>query len=209
MREHMDVIEVNDLRVDCIVGVLEREQRVPQRLVLDLRLFFDVQAAGDTGDLARTVDYAKVAEQVALLAEHGRFRLLESLAVAICRMLLAPPTALEERAPVERIEVVIRKPDILADRCVPGLRMVRDAGWCRLAAASGPQHVEECIVDLPEGGAWRVVIEPGGRWDPADRAALVLAGDAGARPGHRLPRGGGPVTSRDGAVLIAVGTRRV
>lgn len=197
----MDVIEIDDLRIDCIVGVLEREQRIPQRVIVDLRLWLDLDAAGRTGDLSRSVDYAQVAEQVALLAEHGRFRLIESLAVAACRALLAPPHALEERAPVSRVEIRIRKPEILDD-CVPGVRLVREAGEPLQAIEAGGVCEEE-LIRLPQGGAWRVRLEAGARWEPGDRAAVVLAGDLGA--GRRIARGASAVTTRAGAVLLAVG----
>lgn len=196
----MDVIEIGELRIDCIVGVLEREQRATQRVLVDLALHLDLEEAGASGDLARSVDYALVAEQVAILAEHGRFRLIESLAVAACRALLAPPTPLEARAPIRKVDLRVRKPEIL-DRCTPGVRLSREAGALPTFDQGGVRH--EVLVDLPQGGAWRVHLPPGATWEPGDRAALVLGGDLGA--GTRIARGAAPVTTRTGAVLLAVG----
>jgi len=199
----MDVIEIGDLRIDCIVGVLEREQRATQRVVVDLTLHVDLGPAGQAGDLTRSVDYALVAEQVALLAEHGRFRLIESLGLAACRALLATPAALEERAAIARVDVRIRKPEILG-RCVPGVRMSREAGE-PLPHRVDDGVTEEELVALPQGGAWRVQLAPGAIWQPGDRAALVLGGDLGV--GRRIARGAPPEASATGAVLLAVGTR--
>lgn len=197
----MDVITVDNLAIDCIVGVLEREQRATQRIEVTLRLGLDLEACGETGDLARGVDYAGVAEQVRLLAEHGRFRLIETLALGVCRMLLLPPLPGEGRAAIQKVEIEIRKPEILAPVCVPGVRFAREVGPVEDAP-------EQRIVEVPEGGAWRVRVPARGVWRPGDRAALVLAGSIGGRgPGERIARGGEPLEAASDAVLIAVGKR--
>lgn len=207
----MDRIEVSDLQIDCVVGVLEREQRATQRIVVDLTLELDLEACGESGDLAQGLDYAAVAEQVRMLAEHGRFRLLESLALAACRLLLAPPAPGEARAAVQHVDLRIRKPEILAGLCVPAVRMRRPASWCQLEERGGDGVVEQRLVRVTECGVSRVLLSPGSGFTPGDRALLVLGGALrqGSRvvgPMERVARGSGPVQADGPAVLLAVGT---
>ena len=181
-----DRITLTGLCVEGIVGVLDFEQVTPQPIELDLELFLPLDPSGDSGDLARTVDYAAVADEVAFLATHSRLRLIESLGLAICRNILAAPQLGEARAVVERVSVQIRKPTILGGRAVPGVSMTRGGGagsWKDLGG--GVCGVR--LVDTARRSAWRL-------WAaddhdvPAGWAALragpicVLVGPGGVSP---------------------------
>jgi len=210
--ENGDWIELTDLAVDCIVGVLEREQRATQRVTIDVRLFAALENAGESGDLAASTDYGAVASQVRLLAEHGRFRLIESLGVAIARLVLAPPTPGEGRAQVSAVELRIRKPEVLAPVTVPGIHLFRTAGRPLATFEVGPGAWAEILVDLPQGGAWRIRLEPAAQWTPApDLAVEVIAGalEGNAsrvyRAGERLARGGDALMAHGPATVLAVG----
>ena len=103
----MDWIELTDFAVPCVLGVLDREQREHQTLEIALRLGLDLDGAAG-GDLSASVDYAGVMVQVATIVQQGRWRLLESMAAAICRHLLAEPGPSEGRAPIRVVEVRLR-----------------------------------------------------------------------------------------------------
>jgi dihydroneopterin aldolase len=152
-----DAIEL-DVRLSCIVGILPRERVEPQPLEIRLELELDLGGVGDTGDLARGVDYAAIDDQVRFLAVEGRFRLLESLGLAILRVVLAPP--------VERACVRIVKPAVLR-ASVPAVRLARDAAW---AGAGAP----DVVIDVSEVEVRRVTLAPGETL--ASGVALVLAG---------------------------------
>jgi dihydroneopterin aldolase len=83
-----DVIEIRGLRVSGICGVLPEEQQRPQPLLIDLELMADLAAAGDSDDLADTVDYAAVSARVEDLVATGRVALLEHLAARIAEVCL-------------------------------------------------------------------------------------------------------------------------
>ena len=89
----MDAISIADLRVECIVGIREREQRALQPLVIDATLHVPLAAAAAAADLGRTVNYAAIAQQLAFVAAHGQWGLLESLAHAMCGLLPGPTAA--------------------------------------------------------------------------------------------------------------------
>lgn len=81
-------IEVTGLSLYTHHGVSEAEREIGQRLILDLR--FD---AGDcdatvTDRIEDTVDYARVCEIVALVAQQRSYRTLEALCTAVADRLL-------------------------------------------------------------------------------------------------------------------------
>lgn len=86
-------------------GVHEHERRVAQRFEVDLELGLDLRPAGIADDLARTIDYSEVYELVRGIVESTSFRLIEALAEAIGREILA-------RYPADEVTVRIRKPEV-------------------------------------------------------------------------------------------------
>jgi dihydroneopterin aldolase len=86
-------------------GVHERERRDGQRFEVDVELWVDLQAAGRSDDLARTVDYAAVRETVREIVEGEPYRLIEALAESIAAALLST-------YPVDEVTVRVRKPEV-------------------------------------------------------------------------------------------------
>jgi dihydroneopterin aldolase len=211
-----DWIELESFRVDCILGVLDREQTMPQPLDIGLRLGLDLGPSGDLDALERTVNYASVVAQVAMLVEEGRFRLLESMAMAICRLLLAPPAPREGRAAVDRVEVSLRKPVVLGGRAVPGVRVHREAAWCDLRTRSvGPGVLVDVLHEAGRTEVYRLHLDGDATFDcPAHLAVMCMAGEVLAGE-HRLSAGSrvlatGQTLRNDGsktACLLAVGAR--
>ncbi len=81
-------VEVTGLSLYTHHGVSSAEREIGQRLILDLR--FDVGAcdATVTDRVEDTVDYARVCEVVALVAQRRSYRTLEALCTAVADRLL-------------------------------------------------------------------------------------------------------------------------
>ena len=206
----MDWIELDDFRVHCIIGVLEREQREPQTLEFAIRLGLDLRPAAG-GDLSRSVNYAEVADQAEFLAKTGRWRLLESLGAAICQLVLSKPAPLEARAQVEQIEVLMRKPEILGEQATPAVRLRRQAGQHqaqRLSLSSGTPV--DVLVETNRRGAYRLHLAGGETWVlPAGAAAHLIAGEGcvkGPKEATRPIFAGEQLTSGEGADLVCINT---
>lgn len=119
-----DSIRINDLKLDCIIGILPHERKTPQPIIVDVDMSLDLTAAAETGEIRRTIDYAIITEQIIFILEHGKFNLIESAGLAIASWLAAPvPTA--HLFCVESAEVRIRKPLSLEGKAVPEIRMKR------------------------------------------------------------------------------------
>ena len=174
-----DRIEISDHTLRCIIGMLPDERVNEQRLVVDLQLFFDIAAAG-RGDLKASIDYAQVKRQVEFLAVEGRWLLLESLAMACCRLLLAAPNQEEGRAAADAMRIRLRKPDIFAGEATPGVvaeRRVHQLSWASVDLGRGLQA--QVLEQTGEAGAYRLRLSSGTSWEvPRDAALLILGGVA-------------------------------
>ncbi len=84
----MDKIFINDLLVDCIIGIYEFERKATQPLYVSIEIEKDLKDAGKTGDLAKTIDYADLSEKVKKYIINRRAQLLEELGVELCDIIL-------------------------------------------------------------------------------------------------------------------------
>lgn len=100
---HHDVIELRGLRVMCIVGVLPEEREREQPLEIDVDLYADLSTAGRTDQLADTVNYGEVTEQVERLCIDARAELLERLAHLVASELAALDGAIAARVAVRKL----------------------------------------------------------------------------------------------------------
>jgi dihydroneopterin aldolase len=113
-----DVIELRELRVDAIVGVLERERRRAQPLAFDIDLHRPFAAAAKSDDLAKTTNYAAVLKLTTQVAVEGKFLLLETLATRVAKKILEFDPA------IKSVSVGVRKlqPPVEEDVATVGVR---------------------------------------------------------------------------------------
>jgi dihydroneopterin aldolase len=88
-RGDQDRIELRGLRVVGVHGVLPEEKQRAQPFRVDLDIGLDMNRAVSTDELDETVNYAQAAEAAASEVEETSFDLLETLATAIGRRVLA------------------------------------------------------------------------------------------------------------------------
>ena len=84
----MDSILVRDLRVEVLIGIHKRERHVAQvvSVALDIGLPGTTVFASDK--VADTIDYEQVALGIKALAGSGHFRLVETFADRIAKLLI-------------------------------------------------------------------------------------------------------------------------
>jgi 7,8-dihydroneopterin aldolase/epimerase/oxygenase len=84
----MDSILFRDLRVEVLIGIYRREKHVPQTVSIDLDIGIPGETVFKSDKVADTVDYAQVALKIKALAASQHFRLVETLADRIARLIL-------------------------------------------------------------------------------------------------------------------------
>jgi dihydroneopterin aldolase len=84
----MDVIMLRDLRVEALIGIHKRERHATQTVSIDLDIGLPGTTVFKSDKVADTIDYEQVALKIKALAASGHFRLVETLAERIARLLL-------------------------------------------------------------------------------------------------------------------------
>lgn len=84
----MDSILIRDLRVEVLIGIYRREKYVPQTVSVDLDIGIPGETVFASDRVADTIDYAQVAIRIKALGASGHFRLVETFADRIARILI-------------------------------------------------------------------------------------------------------------------------
>ena len=84
----MDIIYLNDLRIDTIIGIYDWERRVKQTISLDLEMASDIRKAASSDDIEDTLNYKAVAKRLISFVESSEFQLVETLAERITEIVL-------------------------------------------------------------------------------------------------------------------------
>jgi len=99
----MDKIFINKLLVRAIIGINADEREKPQDILISIELFLNLQPAGQSDDIADSINYRTIVKHVMALVESaGRFT-VEALAEDIARLCLNYPG-------VTRTMICIEKP---------------------------------------------------------------------------------------------------
>jgi dihydroneopterin aldolase len=116
-----DRIEIRDLRVVGVHGVLPEERERAQPFSLDIVAWVDMAEAQASDNLTETVDYGALAQVAADVVSQRSYRLLEALAGRLADALLITDSRLEA------VEVTVRKlrPPLALDVGSTGVRVLR------------------------------------------------------------------------------------
>ncbi|MFT4126289.1 MAG: dihydroneopterin aldolase [Gordonia sp. (in: high G+C Gram-positive bacteria)] len=98
-----DRIELRGLRVHGHHGVFEHERRDGQDFVIDVTLWLDLRGAAASDDLADTVDYGALAQQVHDIVAGPPYDLIEAVGGRIAEAIMADGR-------IHACEVVVHKP---------------------------------------------------------------------------------------------------
>ncbi|MEU6531736.1 dihydroneopterin aldolase [Streptomyces sp. NPDC046928] len=100
----MDRVALRGLRARGYHGVFPEERREGQTFVVDLVLGLDTRPAAADDDLAKTVHYGVVAEEVVAVVQGEPVNLIETLAERVAQACL-------KHEGVHEVEVTVHKPD--------------------------------------------------------------------------------------------------
>lgn len=109
----MDIVYINDLRVDTVIGIFEWERRIRQTVSLDLDLATDIRKAADSDHIDHALDYKAIGKRIITFVEEAEFELVETLAERVAQIVLS-------EFPVPWLKLRVGKPG--------ALRHARDVG---------------------------------------------------------------------------------
>jgi len=84
----MDIVYLNDLRVDTVIGIYDWERRTRQTVIFDIEMGTDISKAAETDTIEHTLDYKAVAKRLFAFVGQSEFRLVETLAEQVAKILL-------------------------------------------------------------------------------------------------------------------------
>jgi dihydroneopterin aldolase len=99
----IDVVSIEGLSVDTIIGVYDWEKEKKQTLTLDIQMSWDNQAAAKSDDLNDALDYALVSEKVTQWVTEKPRQLIETVAEGVASLIL-------NEFGVQNVEVKVSKP---------------------------------------------------------------------------------------------------
>jgi FolB domain-containing protein len=101
-----DLIEIDALRLRCMIGFSPHELKDKQDIVISLRLRTDMRRAGETDHPDDALNYRTITKAIIAHVEASSYKLVEALAAAIARICVV-----EHR--VEWVQVRVHKPGAL------------------------------------------------------------------------------------------------
>ena len=84
----MDIIFLNDLRVETVIGIFDWERSIRQTVSIDLQMGTDIRKASAADDINDTLDYKAVAKRLIEFVGGSEFGLVEALAENIARIVI-------------------------------------------------------------------------------------------------------------------------
>jgi FolB domain-containing protein len=125
----MDLIEVEGLRLRCVIGCTAEERRGRSDVVIDMTIGTDAMPAAASDNLADALDYRAAAKAVIAAVEGSEYFTVEALITQIARIVVC-----DQRAPWVRVRV--RKPGAL--RFADTVGLVLERTQADFAAAGSP-----------------------------------------------------------------------
>jgi dihydroneopterin aldolase len=84
----VDTIFLRGLEIEAVIGIWEWERRIRQLVRIDLELATDIRAAAATDAIEKALDYKEIAKRVIAFVSESRFKLVETLADNIARIIV-------------------------------------------------------------------------------------------------------------------------
>lgn len=99
-------ITLKDIEIQAVIGTQDHERNGDQRIFVDIEFEYDASQATAEDKLEHAVDYSEIMSKGINIAKHGKFYLLETLAVKIIEMVNSYPQ-------ISSASVEVRKPKAL------------------------------------------------------------------------------------------------
>ena len=103
LRSGPDTIFLRGLEIECLIGFIEWERRIRQKVVIDFELPVDCAHAARTDEVADTLDYKRVAKRIIEFVSASEFKLVETMSHRIAMLVL-------EEFGVEWVRLSVNKP---------------------------------------------------------------------------------------------------
>ncbi|MGI3431343.1 bifunctional dihydroneopterin aldolase/7,8-dihydroneopterin epimerase [Providencia stuartii] len=84
----MDIVFIEQLSVITTIGVYDWEQKIEQKLVLDIEMGWDNKRASRSDNVTDCLDYAQISQAIMDHVSKNKFGLVERVAEEVAQLLL-------------------------------------------------------------------------------------------------------------------------
>ncbi|MDX2465109.1 MAG: dihydroneopterin aldolase [Porticoccus sp.] len=83
----MDIVYINDLKIETIIGIYDWERQVRQTISLDLEMGTDIRQAAETDDIQFALNYKAVSKRIIDFIGGSEFLLVETMAEQVAEII--------------------------------------------------------------------------------------------------------------------------
>lgn len=83
----MDIVFIQGLKIDTIIGIYDWERKIRQNVELDLQMSADIKAASQTDCIEQALDYKTITKRITQFVQASNFQLVETLAEKITEII--------------------------------------------------------------------------------------------------------------------------
>lgn len=120
-----DLILIEGLKVETVIGCFDWERQILQPLLLDLKVWVDLSAAAKSDLLADTLNYAEICD----IASHTIIQAAPELIEHAASLVLI--ALFEQYQTIEKINITVRKPAIIPAAQSVGIQLERNRDYLR------------------------------------------------------------------------------
>ena len=84
----LDIVFIEDLRIETIIGIYDWEREVKQTIALDIEMAADNTKPASTEDIEDALNYKAVSKRMIAFTEESKFQLVETLAERLVEIIL-------------------------------------------------------------------------------------------------------------------------
>lgn len=114
----MDIVFIEDLRIETVIGIYDWERRIRQVVALDIEMQFDNTRPAATDCIEDTLDYKAVSKRLIAFVEASEFQLVETLAERCAAIIL-------DEFDVQHVRLRLAKPGAVRGSKAVGVQIER------------------------------------------------------------------------------------
>lgn len=116
----MDVVFIEDLKVNATIGIYDWERKIKQPLAFDVEMATDIRRAAETDAIEDTLNYKAVSKRITAFVEASEYQLVETLAEKVAALVL-------DEFDVSWLRLTLYKPGAVRGSRAVGIRIDRGA----------------------------------------------------------------------------------
>jgi 7,8-dihydroneopterin aldolase/epimerase/oxygenase len=116
----MDIIFLEQVKVQTKLGVPDWERSVAQTVILDIEIGYGFSKACQSDAIEDTIDYGQVASRIRETLAENSFKLVEALGEHVCQLIL-------QEFKAQNVKLKVSKPGILPGLKALGIQIYRTA----------------------------------------------------------------------------------